>query len=180
MTMKALQALAVALLLAACVTATPYQPRTGASGYGYSDQRIEPNRFRLTFRGNSATDREQVENYLLYRAAELTLQNGYDYFVIVTRATDAKSTLQGYGYGRYPYHPFFFEHRFFSPRFGWRGFYDPFWDDPMNYREITQYEASAEIVMYKGRKPADDPRAFDAREVQANLQGRVTAPPTPR
>jgi hypothetical protein len=41
---------------------------------GYSDQQIESNRFRVSFAGNSLTARETVERYLLYRAAELTVQ----------------------------------------------------------------------------------------------------------
>jgi hypothetical protein len=30
--------------------------------------------------------------------------------------------------------------------------------------------------MFNGEKPADDPNAFNAREVQANLQGRIARP----
>ena len=37
------------------------------------------------------TSRETVEGYLLFRAAELTLQNGYDWFAIVDRHTDAQA-----------------------------------------------------------------------------------------
>src|SRR5688572_16406254 len=79
-----------ALVLAACATPTPYQPNVqgqSTSG-GYSDARIEENRFRVTFSGNSLTSRETVETYLLYRAAELTLSSGYDYFIIADRQTD--------------------------------------------------------------------------------------------
>ena len=35
--------------------------------------------------------------------------------------------------------------------------------------EIRRYEATAEIVMGRGPKPAGDPRAFDAREIAARL-----------
>src|SRR3546814_2720956 len=69
-----------ALMLFACATPTPYQPLgtrgTGASGC-YASQQIEQNRFRVSFSGNQLTSRERVENYLLFRAAELTVQNGY-------------------------------------------------------------------------------------------------------
>jgi hypothetical protein len=41
-------------------------------------------------------------------------------------------------------------------------------------REIDRFEASAEIVMGRGAKPAGDPNAFDAREVIQNLGPRVT------
>jgi hypothetical protein len=42
---------------------------------------------------------------------------------------------------------------------------------------VTRYEAVAEIAMFNGQKPQDNPNAFDARDVQSNLQGRITRPP---
>jgi hypothetical protein len=176
MTMKAFTALAMALALASCATAPPYQPAS-KYGYGYSDQRLEQNRFRVSFNGNSTTERDQVEDFLLYRSAELTLQNGFDYFVIGTRATDAKRQYDTFGSS---YRPYYFYPRYFSPRYGWMPYYDPFWNDPVHIREVTRYEASAELSMYKGTKPASDPRAFDARDVQQNLASKVAPPPAPR
>src|ERR1700760_2290111 len=94
---KTTAAIASALVLgtglAACVSPTPYQPnvRGSATSGGYSETRLEPNRWRVNFAGNSMTSRETVEGYLLFRAAELTLQNGDDWFEIVDRNTDAKT-----------------------------------------------------------------------------------------
>src|SRR5438128_987810 len=99
-----------ALTLSACATATPYQPlqRGSAVSGGYSEQQLEPNRWRVTFSGNSLTDRRTVENYLLYRSAELTLSQGFDWFTTIDRQTDANTQLYydpafgpgwGYGYG---------------------------------------------------------------------------------
>src|SRR5258708_25849705 len=68
--------------LSACETATPYQPLrhgTETSG-GFTDQRLDQNHFRVTFQGNTLTSRETVESYLLYRAAEVTVSQGYDWF----------------------------------------------------------------------------------------------------
>jgi hypothetical protein len=165
--------LAALALLSACATATPYQ--AGAERqYGFQEQRIEANRVRITFRGNSVTDRDTVETYLLYRAAELTLAEGKDHFIVASRDTEEHTRLQGIG----ATHPrFAFEYLYYSPRRGWRPWYDPFWDDPMSYREVTRYEAIAEIAMFAGPKPAADANAFDAREVQTNLQARVVRPP---
>lgn len=171
--MRMLALAAVAGLLAACATATPYQPSESA-GYGFHEQTIENNRVRITFRGNTLTDRETVETYLLYRAAEVTLQNGQDYFVVANRDTEEHSRLQSDGFGNSRYG---FSYWAFRPRGGWSPWYDPFWDEPSRYREVTRYEAIAEIAMFSGRKPANDPDAFDAREVQSNLQGRVVRPP---
>ncbi|MBX9747452.1 MAG: hypothetical protein K2X34_11160 [Hyphomonadaceae bacterium] len=158
-------------LLTACATATPYQP-AATDTYGFQEQRIESNRLRITFRGNTLTERETVETYLLYRAAELTLESGFDYFIVADRDTERESRLQG------SYRPrFAYDYWYFSPRRGWSPFYDPFWDEPTSYREVTRYEAVAEIAMFRGPKPADNADAFDAREVQQNLQGRIVRPP---
>jgi hypothetical protein len=182
-------AVAVALSagLAACATPTPYQPvaTKGATQGGYSELRLEPERYRVTFAGNSLTRRETVEGYLLFRAAELTVQNGYDWFAIVERDTDKKTRTYvdsdpfyrpwygGYGFWRPSW-------RYYGGPYGWRTWNpywgDPFWADRVDVRTIERYEASAEIVMGKGAKPADDPKAFDARAVIENLKPRIQYP----
>jgi hypothetical protein len=161
---------ALAAVLSACATATPYQP-AATDRYGFQEQQIEANRVRISFRGNTVTDRDTVETYLLFRAAELTLQNGKDHFIVANRSTDERTRLQGVGPAR-----FGFDYWYFSPRRGWRPWHDPFWDEPMSFREVTRYEAVAEIAMFSGPKPTDDANAFDARDVQANLQGRIVRP----
>ncbi len=144
-------------------------------GYGYSEHQIESNRYRVQFQGNSLTDRETVENYLLYRAAELTVEHGYDYFIVADRGVHGQSHLSPVG----GYYPAFAPNYWYFTRRGWMPFYDPFFDSPMAYREITRYEASAEIAMFHGAKPADNASAFNAREVADNLRDRVTRPPSP-
>ena len=59
--------LVLGVVLAACAKPTPYKPAD--NGTGYTEQKLEANRYRVTFSGNSVTDRETVDNYLLYRAA---------------------------------------------------------------------------------------------------------------
>ena len=183
-------ALILAAGLAACATPTPYQPNVPGqqTSGGYSEVRIEPNRFRVTFAGNSLTSRETVEGYLLFRAAELTLQEGYDWFHIVDRNTDRKTRTYidpdpfyspwygpSFGYWRPSW-------RYYGRGFGWRSwdpfFGDPFWGDRVDVRTVDKYEASAEIVMNKGAKPASDPRAFDARAVVESLRPRIKYPET--
>jgi hypothetical protein len=82
--------LVVALLAAAAVSAcaatpTVYQPATGPQGVGFSEYRIEADRYRVTFRGGPGAPPEQVADYALLRAADLTLQNGYDWFRVAER-----------------------------------------------------------------------------------------------
>lgn len=180
-------ALAGASLLAACSTATTYHPATG-SGYartGFSDQQIEPDRFRVTFSGNSYTSRETVERYLLFRAAELTLQSGNDYFVMVDRDTDKQTRTYatptfGPGFGGYPGFGYWGPSwRYRGHGFGWRTWSpfwgDPFWDRSVDITTVERYEASAEIVVGKGPKP-NDVRAFDARAVTERLGPTVKLP----
>lgn len=169
------------LTLAACATATPYQP-AGFNGQrnGYAEQRLETNRFRVSFSGNSLTSREQVEMSLLLRSAEVAAENGYDWFATVNRATDRDTRFVGTPdpfYSRY--------NSFYGPYWGpsWRyyrgGFWSP-WDswgaNDFDVRQVDRYEATAEIVMGRGPKPAGDPNAFDAREVIQNLGSRVARP----
>lgn len=161
----------VVLLAAACATSTPYGPANG--GYGFSDQKIEDNRYRVTFRGNASTSRETVENFLLYRAAELTLENGFDYFIVVESDTEAKTTYShssyypayygryDYYYGSRRYHRHF---PYYASGFDWAHPYESY------TREITRYSASAFVTLHHGEKPTDDPHAFDARQIVDNLE----------
>ena len=165
---EALAAAAMATLgLAACETApTPYQPAS-ASAPGYSEMRIENDRYRINFKGNSSTDRDVVETYMLYRAAELTLQNGYDIFTVAHRETDKDVRIRSYGgyYGAYWGYPYY-----------WRGgWWDPYWGawgGGPSYSTSTSYEGNIEILMGRGPK-GDDPNTFDAREVTQNLGGAI-------
>jgi len=163
--------------LSACATSTPYGPAESGNGYGFSEQRIENNRYRLMFRGNSSTTRESVENFLLYRAAELTLQNGFDHFLVVEGDTEVNTS---YSSSVDPFYgpAFFGRSRFqrggfpyYAYGFGWGG-------SRFNgyTREITRYSAVAFITMHNGSKPGDNPQAFDARDVSENLRPLVIAP----
>lgn len=170
-----LLATAAALALSACATATPYGPAGVDSRYGYSDQRVDTDRYRVSFAGNSLTSREQVEMALLLRAAEVTTENGYDWFSTVNRATDRDVRLQGIPdpFIRDRYSPFWGPSWRYYRRGSWSLWGDPF-DRDFDVREIDRFEASAEIVMGRGTKPAGDANAFDAREVIQNLGPRVT------
>ena len=67
--------LAVMLVIAGC--ATPYKPRKRS--FGYSDYRIAPDVFAVSFKANASTNEETAELYLLRRASELTLEHGFEY-----------------------------------------------------------------------------------------------------
>ena len=173
------------LVVAGCATETAYRPATG-SGFeraGYSDRMIEPTRFMVSFAGNSYTSRDTVERYLLYRSAELTVQQGYDYFILSDRNTDRRTrtyATPSFAGGPYGYGYWGPSWRYRGRGFGWRS-WDPFWGDPffdrsIDVQTIDKYEASAEIVLGHGPKPANNVRAFDAREVMRNLGPTIVTP----
>ena len=141
-------ALAATTALAACATPTPYQPaRLTARGpvNGFSEAPLEQNRYRVAFNGNTVTSREQVEDALLLRAAELTLQQGFDHFTAVNRATERDVRYSasprfgssfgyggfGGGYGGFGY-----------SRFGGYPGWSPYWSaygSRFGYRPFGQY-----------------------------------------
>lgn len=49
---------------------------------GYTDTKIEDDKFQVEISCNALTADQTCKNYLLYRCAELTLENGFDYFII--------------------------------------------------------------------------------------------------
>lgn len=146
-------ALAAAAVADARAETTPYQPSViSRSQHGYSDTQLDANRVRISFAGNGDTSRETVEAYLLYRAAELTLQRGYDYFVIADHNVDSHTDYAASGPPAPPIVPV------------WR------------YREVTSYSAVSDVIMHHGAMPANAPNAFNARAVYANLAWRISRP----
>lgn len=158
--------LLLACWLAGCAGPTLYQPAD--PDYGYREQQLEADRYRVTFAGNALTDRDTVENYLLYRAAELTRQRGYDYFVIADRDLQVQtryiysfSGFPGYGYYRVYAYPM---------RYG------PTAPAEGRAWPRSRYEAVADIVMFQGEPAARDVAAFEAKELMRFLGDRIQRP----
>jgi hypothetical protein len=165
---KIAAAAAAVLLLAACQTPASYQPRGPQSRTGYTDEQLAANRWRVTFTGNSATQRETVENYLLLRSAEVALKAGYRWFVFDTRDTKAETTYQS-DFDGWP---------------GWRGRgrywhswpYGGFGGGIDSAHPITSYEAYAEIVLLTDEQAKAEARALGAQDVLDHI-GPLARPP---
>ena len=158
---------AAGLALSACASLAPYGPQTGPNGQGYVEQRIESNRFRVTYTGVGAPG--PVADYALLRAAELTLAQGYDWFEVVQRWTDGRldsaggmrpSVSIGAGSSRY-------NGRYGSYRSSGVGV-----GVGLNFSGPSPTSTTLEILMGDGRKP-DRTEAYDARGVQEALRGRL-------
>ncbi len=169
--LKLILTVPVLLFVAACASPTPYAPLFDQ--YGYAEQQIEDNRYRVTFTGNAVTAKETVENYLLYRAAELTRARGYDYFELTDRDTD-KSTRYLSNYTTFGH----FRSR--HDRFGLSHSAGPGFVTGTS-RPITEYAAAATILLFRGKKPGERAQAYDARDVLNRLGPRIQrpAPPAP-
>lgn len=144
---------AAAALATACASQGPvYESRMDGGRYGYAEMQLEPNRVRVTYNGDTLTARETVETYLLYRAAETTLQRGFDYFVVTTANVEEESRYEGMGGGR--------------PRL-----------TGATFREVSRHNAMADILMFEGERPPHIANAYDARAVQRALQERIIQDP---
>jgi len=153
--MRTLLPILLTAALAGCAQPALYQPMDHEVGYG--EQQLEGNRYRVWFAGNSATPRATVGDYVLYRCAELTLAKGYDYFVLSDRSTAGEHRDRGgisFGIGGF--------------RFGGSGGISIGIGTGVPAGD-PKYHGQADAVLMKGKKPASDPAAFDAREIQANL-----------
>ena len=152
-----------AVSLTACASLSPYGPQSSPGGQGYSEQRIESNRYQITYRG--VGDPRPVADYALLRAADLTIETGNDWFEVTQRWIDGRpdsaggmrpSVSIGAGTGRYG---------------GWStsgvgvglGF-------DLSGPQPTS--TTLEIVMGRGQRP-DRPGAYDARGVQDAISPRL-------
>lgn len=151
------------LLLAACVTPTPYQAAIGEFGQGYSETRIETGKYRVSFKGNTATSRETAENYILLRAAELAKAEGYDYFVVFDETDDSRSVFNSNSTGFNT----FGGRAFFGGGFGVGGINN----QTTRTRERRTPNISVLIQGFKGEKSDENFMAFSADEVLQNLGG---------
>lgn len=157
--------LALLLALGGCAASpTPYQPAT--NGYGFSQQQIEGNRYRVTFAGNGDTSLDTVRNYMLYRAAEVTVESGHDYFVVVDQNTQSSTAYRGTGSS-----PFGFGTGFRSGSGVGIGFssFSAIPDD--------SFTSWADIVVGDGPKPPGDVNAYDAQDVLSRLDSAVVRAP---
>ena len=158
-----------AAALSACASAPAYAPASGPSSAGFSQQRIEADRFFVSYRAAGAVQASLVQDYALLRAAEVTLEQGKDWFWVDRRGLDAQSA-RGYG----------------GPSVGvsvgggsWGGRggvnVGVGVNFPIGAAESGAHSATLEIRLGEGVKP-DDSNAYDARAVSANLRARLLAP----
>jgi hypothetical protein len=115
----------------------------GGTG-GYREAKLTDDTYLVTFLANAYTAPDKASIYLIYRCAELTVEKGFDYFVPLAAVNQTQSGADPVG----------------AALFG-------------NAASISKPGHSTTIKMYRGPKPADNPNAFDARELMKNLAPQV-------
>jgi len=154
--------LAAALSLAACATApTVYQPSAGPQAVGYSEYRIEPGRYRITFRGGPGAPPQQISDYALLRAADLAIADGYDWFRVADRFMEGRpdtSPRMSIGIG--------------GASFGRHSAVGVGVNQGFSLGGGPAVASTIEVVMGKGDRPRGTD-IYDARALRQNLGGRA-------
>ena len=73
--------LAVLLFFGLVGCATGYHGK-GFTG-GYTDTKVQDNIFKVTFKGNGYSSMERAGDFALLRSAEVAVENGYKYFIVL-------------------------------------------------------------------------------------------------
>jgi hypothetical protein len=94
--MIALALVSGALLMLGCATGHE-SINLGVSG-GYSETRLAPDTWRVVVEGNGFSTNSEIEQFLVRRCAELTLEQGKRYFVLSDHDawTDTQPTESGF------------------------------------------------------------------------------------
>lgn len=150
----------ITLALAACATPAVYAPAARPGAPGYSELKIEADRYRVTYA--DAPNEAAAADYALLRAAEITLAQGYDWFIVDNRATDREGQAGG-------------------PRISIGGGTSSYGGSSsvgvgagvgFNLGGGAKSSVSLEIRLGRGARPADA-NAYDARQVQGSVRQRL-------
>jgi hypothetical protein len=147
-------------------------------------QKKDATRYHLMVKGHQFNSRDAIEKYLLYRAAELTLDQHDSWFTLIeTRAkgdTAPRSKPDPEGLR------FSFRMAYWRPVWRYKLAGAPAWrnwspfsgaafplTDP---KTVTDFEVSADIVLHKGTMSDADPLAYEAGAVSDLLVNQVSPP----
>lgn len=154
-------------LTAACASTPSYTPAASQGAAGYSERQIETGRYFVTYRSGTSAEAALVHDYALLRAAELTLQNGSEWFWVDRASYEGQSQRSsgpslGIGIGGGSW----------GGNVGGSvgvGVNVPLGGSRPNG---SARGATLEIRFGQGPKP-DDANAYDARSISQNIRSRL-------
>ncbi len=118
---------------------------------GYSETQIQKDVFQVSYKCNAATTYDVMKGLLAYRCAEITLQNGYDYFIVIEEKDITTEDFWGIGSGG-------------------KRMYDA------SLQSVNAPGATVLIKLKHGKKPEEDIKAFDAREILTHVGPKIKQP----
>ena len=150
----------------------------------FTAQKKGPTGYHLVVAGHKFSTRDDIEKYLAYRAAELTMEDKSSWFTFVEARTKGdtaavpKRDPAGLRYS--------FRMEYWRPVWRYKTKDSPTWKswspfagaafisaDP---KSITDFEVSADIVLHKGQMDDANPLAFEAGAVSDLLINQVSPP----
>lgn len=175
----AVAAFALAVVCTTVAEELPMVPPAGPGVFAVKDS--GPNSYLLTVKGQKFTSRGEVEKYLAYRAARLTIDKEGTWFTLVEDRGNG-DTVEPVPQRDPNGQRYSFRMKYFRPV--WRVQSDgastwtrwsPFNGKPFP-KSIGGFEASAEIVVRKGLMDDADPLAFEAWALSDLLINQVSPP----
>ncbi len=118
---------------------------------GYSETQIQKDMFQISYKCKDATTYDAIKGLFVYRCAEITLQNGYDYFIVIEKkdiTTEDFGVMASAGRRRYD----------------------------ASLRSVNAPGATVLIKLKHGKKPEEDMKAFDAREILTHVGPKIKQP----
>lgn len=164
-------------LLAACeAMPTPYEPASEEGGFGLSEAQIDGETWRISFAGNEYTTREQVENSVLYRAAEIASGAGADGFLVLKEELESDLLYERLGYRQFA-HPYFGFRSFGRRHYGFSSFpsrrvY------PYRTRQFTSYTSSVRVRLFSGEPPEGLGTPYNATALLKTLRPAIAPAPS--
>jgi hypothetical protein len=144
--MPAAATFALAVCLSGCILITWFQ-KDPAPTSSQSVTRMGDTVYRIDLQGLESTGRHEMTSNLLKRAAEVTLEAGYDYFIVSGGEVREESELQARPAAR------------------------TFLESPSgslvdsSARVSQRYFGAVLFHVFQGEKPPDNPLAFDAHSL---------------
>lgn len=87
---RATAAVVAGVLLSSVACASTYHAKKSKSGDGYAETMIAADTYLVSFTATENTPPDTIALFVLYRAAELTLEKGFDHFVMGGEDTQVK------------------------------------------------------------------------------------------
>jgi len=136
--------LALGICLSACLYPNGFRKEAGPPT-SHIVTRIGEAAYRIDLHGLASTSRHGVTSHLLERAASVTLEEGYDYFIVSGGEVRGENEMQATPFGG------------LSPE-------SPSGSLAEGSARLSQrYSGSVLFHIFKGEMPPDNPLAFEAR-----------------